>query len=271
MFDDLAEYKNVVLRILLCFDEFCKKNNIIYSLYAGTLLGAIRHKGFIPWDDDIDVIMDRENYKKFLLKISEFDNNYEVLPMLYDSPIASARMAKIFDKRTCIKEIGANNYEGAFIDVFCVLDNKYISKKRNSRYFKKYRLLTNLIEIKKNRININVLKRHGKIQILMSKFISYKRLKKKISKIHCYEGFTDFCTTSFGIEYILKKSYFSELIQVEFEGHLFNAPREFDEYLKILYGNYMEMPPKDKQIPHHLEYMNLKESYLNKNKFSSLK
>lgn len=264
--EQMEEYKKCILRILIDFDEFLKANGIKYSLDGGTLLGAIRHGGFIPWDDDIDIAMSREEFSKLLNIVDNFNSDiYEVVKPLDDSPLAVPRLIKIYDKRTCIKEYGDKYYAGAFIDVFSRIDISSDEKKeRESNYF---RLLTSLLMYKNDRLEIGTYKtRFGRITKIVSVLCSKKMLKKRIQAQYDRISDSNLCFSSFGNNKYFKKSYMDEFIECKFEGHTFPIIKEYHEFLTSLYGDYMELPPVDKRNPHHLEYLDLKESYIKKNK-----
>lgn len=97
------------MNILYDFSEFLKSKNIKYSIAFGTLLGSIRHHGFIPWDDDVDIILYRDDFLKLLSVIKEFESErYSIVLPLDDSPLATPKMIKIFDKTVCIKNMEKN-------------------------------------------------------------------------------------------------------------------------------------------------------------------
>ncbi|MGM9958612.1 MAG: phosphorylcholine transferase LicD [Erysipelotrichaceae bacterium] len=263
--EEISAYKRCVLNILIDFDSFLKSKGIKYSLDGGTLLGAIRHNGFIPWDDDIDIALSREEFLKLLDVIDEFNSDvYEVYKPLDDSPIAISRMIKIYDKRTCIKEYGDRCYTGAFIDVFSRIDVSNNSKKE--RESNTYRLLTTLLLNKNGRLESGVYKtRSGQICHILSKFVSKSYLKRRISSYYHLSANSEYCFSSFGNNKYFKKSLMDEYTEHIFEGHVFPIIKEYDEFLKALYGDYMKYPPESERNPHHLEYMNLSESYVQKN------
>ena len=266
--EDMSAYKKCVLNILIDFDKFLKNNGIRYSLDGGTLLGAIRHSGFIPWDDDIDIAMSREEFSKLLRVVDNFNSDiYEVVKPLDDSPIAVPRLIKIYDKRTCIKEYGEKYYTGAFIDVFSRIDvSSNERKERESNY---YRLLTSLLMFKNDRHESGTYKtKSGKIMKMLSVFFTKEMLKKRIQAQYDKVCDSDLCFSSFGTNKYFKKSFMDEFIECKFEGRTFPIIKEYHEFLTSLYGDYMQLPPVDKRNPHHLEYLDLKESYINKNKIS---
>lgn len=115
----LDEVKKIQLEILAYIDSFCKKNNISYFINYGTLLGAVRHKGFIPWDDDIDISMDREHYNMFIEKFNQDSSKYKILSLDTDKTYFN-NFIKVVDTTT--KIVDNRNYKtfscGVFVDIF---------------------------------------------------------------------------------------------------------------------------------------------------------
>ena len=115
----LDEVKKIQLEILAYIDSFCKKNNISYFINYGTLLGAVRHKGFIPWDDDIDISMDREHYNMFIEKFNQDSSKYKILSLDTDKAYFN-NFIKVVDTTT--KIVDNRNYKtfscGVFVDIF---------------------------------------------------------------------------------------------------------------------------------------------------------
>ncbi len=117
----LEEQKKIILNILVDFDRVCRNNNIRYTLAYGSLLGAVRHKGFIPWDDDIDIIVAREDYNRLMLILNnELTSNHEFITVKNNKGF-SAPLAKIIDNTTVLIQLGKTTDSislGAYIDVF---------------------------------------------------------------------------------------------------------------------------------------------------------
>lgn len=255
----LEEIKEIQLDILNAVHKFCMDNNIKYTLACGTLLGAIRHKGYIPWDDDIDIYMLREDYIKFVsLYPALYNNNYELISLERHSKWDKT-YAKVYDKRTIIYEEMPYAVEiGINIDVFPI-DNVPNSPKEWIRYNKKRIILHQCLMAKSLKISS---KRnwYKNLIIIISKFftlfISKRNLAmfinsyaQKYNKIETYYVFEN----SLGIvmKRRFRKNIFNELSQIIFENNMYMAFKNYDEYLKNAYGNYMELPPKEKRISHH--------------------
>ena len=164
----LDEVKKIQLEILAYIDSFCKKNNISYFINYGTLLGAVRHKGFIPWDDDIDISMDREYYNMFIEKFNQDSSKYKILSLDTDKAYFN-NFIKVVDTTT--KIVDNRNYKtfscGVFVDIFPMdkfNDKKIITiaKKLFNLVFYKKTILTQsgynkLIESKINNNEIKTL------------------------------------------------------------------------------------------------------------------
>ena len=210
------EFKKTQFDILISVDRFCKAHGIRYFLAYGTLIGALRHGGYIPWDDDIDISMPRPDYERFIkLYNKEKDKGYYVVSPSLDPSYPNA-FAKICDPDTCIIEFSSLKYDiGVNIDLFPHL------------MLSKMALLP----------------------------VSYKFLIKKINSLSIKYNYLNCryaADLNFGnIDRRLAKKNFESCVPVEFEGHAFDAPAGYDLWLKSIYGNYMQLPPVEKQITHH--------------------
>lgn len=250
-------YKRIPFEILVCFADFCENNNIRYSLAYGTLLGAIRHKGFIPWDDDIDVIMPRADYERF--KALYHSERYPFSDMTINKHHPTA-MAKVYDSRTFFDSNGVRRSYGLFIDVF-VVDNFPTDVKKRLRWQKWTRFLIFLNAVKNSDL-IGMLHTRksflGKARILLYKLLPLPRLfiQKRISILS--QKYNTFPTGLVGITMSRDNPFdtypadmFEEYVDVEFEGRTFRAIRQYDKWLKICYGDYMQLPSAEKRAGKH--------------------
>ena len=251
------EIKKIELDILINFDKFCKKNSLRYYLSGGTLLGAIRHKGFIPWDDDIDVCMPRPDFEK-LIKL--FPDNYKNKYILKSIKRNNFQypFVKIVDYRTKINyKYIENNFENnLWIDVFPV-DGLPISERELKKIYIKvgfYRKLLILNFAKKDRGKTLLKKIFKPIGIFVAKLIGIKFFIKRIEKIalkYKYDK-SDYVGAItwglYGVGERMKKSEFEKVVYVDFEGYKFPTFSCWDSYLKGLYKDYMRIPaPKDRK------------------------
>lgn len=258
----LKEIQNIELDLLLAFDSICQKNNLRYSLGGGTLLGAIRHKGFIPWDDDIDVMMPRPDYNKFL----ELCKNQETGFNLMASDIVegyNGLFAKIWDPSTIIKDnLTEMPFElGVNIDVFPI-DGLGDSEKQALKIFNKTawnREMLNAVLWKKyfrSKTHSILVEPVRFIMFVLSRFVNSKKLLKKVDEEnlkHSFESssYAGCVCGSYRKQEIMTKDVFENYVDLEFEGYMLKGIKKYDEYLTKHYNKYMELPPRDKQEAHH--------------------
>lgn len=259
---DTEELKNIQCDILYKVHTFCIKNGINYSLAYGTLLGAVRHKGYIPWDDDIDIMMLRPDYEKF---ISTFSGAYPELTICapeinldYYAPYAN-----VWDNRTILREkVGVDHRGmdiGIKIDVFPI-DAVPNGSKRFLNF--KYRILDILKRSHNKSINNSSNIRrgvlHNFVKCLITNIaylIGYKNIQKLI--INSAKRYNlDKANRVDMIVFDYKnrdfpKSSFNDYIDIPFEQYTFKAIAEYNEFLQASYGNYMELPPIEQQVSHH--------------------
>lgn len=226
-----------MLEILLYIDKVCKENDIKYWLSSGTLLGAVRHGGFIPWDDDLDIEMLREDYEKF---IKVFPNSDDFVLQTYKSDkYYLLPFAKIRDKHSRLNEFGHNSsfkYQGLFVDVFCLEKSPrfaYIS------FGFLFYLLQKLQHVSSNciiRTLVLCIKKllYGCI-FLLKPFFNIFPNKELNHTYGCGPRWK-----SRNINHILP------LKQMMFEGYNFPIPYNYDTYLNRMYGNYNKMPDLNK-------------------------
>ncbi|MBR4859382.1 MAG: LicD family protein [Clostridia bacterium] len=246
----LKEIQKIELEILLEVDKICKKHNIKYFLAAGTLLGAIRHKGFIPWDDDIDICMPLNDYKKFCkVAPKELDKNYFF--QNYETDYTSMLFAKVRKNNTTAIEAGREHkkhHHGVWIDIFPLIgianDKEWINNLKKWIKISKKLLSTKIDYIEENN-NLPFFKRFHKIIPLCFVRLFSKLIYNTIFK-SCEEY--DFCYYLWAennIKAKFKSELFSETTYVDFEGYIFPAPKMWDEYLQVEYGDYMTPPPPE--------------------------
>lgn len=248
---NLLEVKEIQLSILRDVSDFCEKSNIRYFLIYGTLIGAIRHKGYIPWDDDIDIAMPRPDYERFM---STYKHQYYETIDVYKDLGYGLASAKVYDKRTKIEmELYNLCSYGVFIDIFPI--DGYKSRWQNEKAL----ILQKLINIKKSRLCIkrkivkNAAIALGKI-ILFPFSQSY--LVKKLDSLSRRVAFnkSDKCNCFSSVDVrkeVFPRRVFEEHCYAEFEGKQFRIPIEYDSYLRQIYGDYMLLPPEEKRVSHH--------------------
>lgn len=246
----LEERKKVQLEMLDEIDSFCRKNNIKYSLAFGTLLGAIRHKGFIPWDDDVDIMMPIDDLNKFKETFrSDLLSYYDVYNCAKHSyPFSRLGHNGTYSKAGKI----ATNY-GICIDLY-IMVNLMDDEEELAKYFKegeKWQFVRRQIKRVKSR-----LLQYLPIDI---KFPFHRWVIKRLNK-H-WTGYAKYGTTN--TYYVVagslnlrkKMTYdrdlFANLTEVDFENKKYYAIADWDYYLTLRYGDYMKLPPVEQRVPYH--------------------
>ena len=261
---DIDEIKKIELGILKEFDNYCRNNNLRYSLGEGTLIGAVRHKGFIPWDDDVDVLMPREDFDKFIAdyKSSEYSvvspENDKVFPFFF---------CRLTDNRTIIRFTDNNRYAestyyegGIFIDILPI-DSFPNTKEEILRHEKSLYPFFKLYRLKKRKgffIKETSFIRNGLTAILKAVLciVSERWLREKINKKLIYYNnkatdYRGYWTNYWHHPWVFPAHVFSDLMELEFEDASFCVISGYDEYLRCEYGDYMKLPPVEKQIGEH--------------------
>ena len=254
-----TDIQQVSLDILKDIHSFCKKENIKYSLAYGTLIGAIRHKGFIPWDDDIDIMMPRPEYERFINSYKS-TKGFQILSEGEDSMIA---MARVYDTQRshvlmpqspwCKKDVGV------WIDIFPMDGAENDFKTFTNRVEKVYSLWRQNILYRKSQIPFNQTKGFIENLRLLKRKITYKKYNTNTEQINLLKsieyGSTDYVTSLTVPECKEKEyypiSYFEEYVEVEFENNYFFSIKEYDKFLRIVYGDYMKLPPEENRKPKH--------------------
>lgn len=256
---EVAELQQISLNTLKYVDEFCRKHNIKYFLAEGTLLGAVRHKGFIPWDDDIDICMMREDYDRFIeCAKADLDDKY-VLDCFETNDKHWTICAKLLINEKSkfsikrLRNIALSTYPG--IDIFA-LDNAPASAKEKSRCANKIRALRVMLWLKTGYSHDYSTFKWFVLKIL-SFFYTVKGLQIRIDKLmRKYNGSDSDEVINYGSLYpaekeCFQKKLFSESDHVEFEGCKFPAPKGYKEVLKNTYNDFESLPPYSKRFPKH--------------------
>lgn len=238
---DLDEIKSIELDILKYIHNICEENHLIYFMAGGTLLGAVRHKGFIPWDDDIDLLMFREDYEKMIRIINEDNSIYHMESLESDKGYIST-FAKVTDTRTKIIFAHKMNAEttGVFVDIF-PMDGVGNNYKKGAGYvnflsrcyhtFTSYRM-----SMKNTKFSRFFLNKYARLLEFTAKRKACKSYRY-IARVVNMRGECE----------IMKRKWFEKRIMLDFEGEKFYAPKGYDHYLRRLYGNYMQLPPSTQQ------------------------
>lgn len=256
----IKEVQDISFRILKYFASFCKKYNIPFMLAYGTLLGAVRHKGFIPWDDDIDVMLTRENYLKLIDAVKKEDvSPYEfLLPELDDDYFAP--LGKIADTRTLvIQDYGYKSHKnsGLYVDIF-VIDHIPSNECKARNFYNKanrLRFMWLMAMRALGKMSTSFLKYILRIPVsLFAKMFGWKYWRDRYINYAKSENESEYAGIVIYGEGLKKEmfpiSMFESTTKVQFEGYEFDAPMNPDLYLTQMYGNYLVLPPVNERKKH---------------------
>lgn len=247
------ELKKIQLQILDDVAQFCEERGLRYYLAYGTLLGAVRHKGYIPWDDDIDIHIPRPDYERFLREYNNTESPYKVV-----SPESESRyrvpFAKVHYPKSIVREFHFKpDVFGVYIDIF-PLDG--VESQAQAKECGELRRLMHV----KNSVFLKSMPFKRKLRLTITKLIllplSLSKLLKRIKSTatRCiYDKSDNVCSfmSRTAAREILPRSVFDNYVMLPFEGKEYRAPKGYDSYLKANYGDYMQLPPEEKRISHH--------------------
>lgn len=258
----LEEMKKIEVDIMKQIDKICRENNLKYSLMDGSLIGAVRHNGFIPWDDDIDVGMLRKDYEKFIVCCNHELNNDFAFYNYNNSNDYPHPFGKLKIKNTQYVEsmsVSSDMNHEIFIDIF-PYDNSpksYIKCFFHKIHIKFYRKIL-LLKCKFDIIGNSLLKRIIYLPlVLLSKIFSYKFCVAKLDKIsRKYNNIDSDYVVNIGGSYSynkerLPKEWIINLIEHRFEDDIYHISKYYHEQLKHTYGDYMALPPIEKRFGRH--------------------
>ena len=268
----IKDLQEKLLDMMKEIDRICQKENIQYFVTGGTFLGAVRHKGFIPWDDDIDIGMDRKNYEKFLSKLKDnLPSNFKL--DYYTNNDSEVPWVKILDYKVIQTDNTIDNItieQYLFIDIFPfdnIPDNKilrnifriqiyfktiklrlaksrWLSKSTNQIFAKKFKnLITKIINMK-----------------IFDNFLNYRKVLGQYDKlIKKYQNKETKMISDITVDYKLKKIFREcidrdkayQIVNYDFEDTQFKGMKDYDTYLTKIYGDYMKLPPENERIAKH--------------------
>lgn len=267
--NELHELQIVLLEMIKQIDNICKKENIEYFLLGGTFIGAVRHKGFIPWDDDIDIAMDRKNYQKFLKIIDEkLPENMKLLYYKNDATYEHWIKIKNNDFKIIEKKDNIVTEQNVFIDIFPfdnIPDNfikRLVFKIQIYLKTKKLRLAKMLFIYESN--NQKFKKKYKNILVkllkLLNGFFNQQRVEEEYDDlISKYKNkntklIANLCVNySFGKIYreMFEKEKIREIVEYDFEDTKLKGLKNYDYLLGQTFGDYMKLPPKEEQVSKH--------------------
>ena len=269
------EQKQIQLEILKYVASFCENNNLRYFLADGTLIGAVRHHGYIPWDDDIDIRMPRPDYERMCEIFNSQDNEciYRLIRPIDDE--AQHYFVKIYDTRTIKVEPFlkyVKSYIGIDIDVFPI-DGAPSNQDEYDKYQKTIRGYNKAYILKKKTLLRRIM--------TIGKDLAKKRFKAKfcpftscntlaktaenICKKYKYDESEYVCHLGIGDRFRFPRSCYDKFEMAQFEDSQFRIPCGYDTILTAHYGDYMTLPPVEKQITHHVNKVFWKNNEVDKN------
>ena len=251
---DIDEIKEVELGIMDYIHNICKEKGINYSLAYGSLLGAVRHKGFIPWDDDLDIALKRDEYDKLYQAILEDNNSiYKVVSWENDSRYPYP-FYRVYDSRTVYE----NNYIqndielGICVDVFPFDDYKDVNKEITKLDMYRRLSVYTLYGIRNKEAGIKNIIRY--LMLVAFRLTRVKTWNKKLndsSKVPVNSEYIDYLMESKKYSTKIDAKALDEVIECKFEDRVYNIPKDYDHILTTIYGSdYMEIPPLEKRIQH---------------------
>lgn len=255
-----SEIKRIAADILFDFDSTCRNIGLRYSVAFGTMIGAVRHHGFIPWDDDIDVIMPREDYNILVREGPKYLKPYHKILSINEDIRFGAPLPKIIDTTTKLNQIGHISEKmniGVYIDIF-ILDKIPSDNKIQKKIFNKCSIWQKAWRFTGNAPSHNNTWLLKIVRSLLNKTNFAVYFAKKLMNV---DLITEKCDSQiytilvydvYGYEKNIQSIFdIEDCIDIEFEGHMVRMIRRYDEYLKTIYGDYMKLPPVEKQVTHH--------------------
>ena len=255
------EYKSILIKIVVELDRVCNENGLRYFLTGGTMIGAVRHHGIIPWDDDIDVVMPRKDLEKLkMIASGVFSSDYELID--HQTEGYHFRFAKLYYKNSTVVEDEYNFYVGGvWVDVFAFDglpgDKAEARKYYNEHYAKNWYRLYSLYSPCGIVLNKGVKPFMQSIRKCLRHLLYNKR--GLIEKLEAAAAKYDFDSSEYiinfqggyGLKEMTRREYFDEYILIDFEGYKLRVPKGYDSYLTDIYGDYMTLPPIEKRNTNH--------------------
>ncbi len=258
---DSTELKKIQLDILRHVDSFCRQNHIKYFLCGGSMIGAVRHQGYIPWDDDIDIMMLRNDYERFIRLYMENDSsNYHLHDYRLESEYTNPYV-KIDDCRTILKEKSETPIKnlGVNIDLFPI-DTVPDDKRKQKKMFFWFNFYLGIMDLKrvvpvKSRAwykNLTLYIAHFLLLPIPMKWLVRKLAQNALQYRGEESSYCAIALWGYGKKEINLRSNWDNTIEMPFEDMLAPLPQGFDNYLTCVYGDYMQLPPKEKRKSHHI-------------------
>lgn len=255
--EQMDRLKAVEKELLKSFISVCEKLNLKYYLLGGTLLGAVRHKGFIPWDDDIDVGMPRADYEIFIKEGQKYLPEEYFIQARSTEPDFHACFAKIRNSKTTFLETPIRHFKvnhGVFIDIFpldfCSSDPKVRKRQKRRINLCTMRIANEFFAPQRRRTL-----KSGLISLALKlRYPDYRKAVKSKEDIYKLCDTGEFLANfggAWGEKEIVPAEWYAEGCDLEFEGLVVKAPKEYEKWLTQVYGDYMKLPPVEKRVIHH--------------------
>ena len=251
---DIQELRQIQMGILDHVHHFCEAHNLRYFLSSGTLIGAVRHKGYIPWDDDIDIYMPRKDYEQFLQIYHDENGRYKAIDPQRNSHYYYT-FAKVVDLRTKMVEDETDGYEiGVFMDIFPV-DYVTDDLQERERVFKQKKLWYKIRRCKIS--NSNPLQSRLAYIVYRCWPMTVKQIERKIRRLIVLTEPTHTVCNMTEAGPKMKGCFLAEdidsSVDIEFEGKTYKTMVGYKDYLERTYGDYMTLPPVEQRVTHHFE------------------
>lgn len=261
---DIRKLQLRLLDILLAIDKVCREHGLRYCICGGTMLGAVRHGGFIPWDDDLDISMPRPDYDRLIAHAGEWLPKPFELVCAENGPSYPLPFAKVQDATTTLIERKHLYYLGGiYVDIFpfdAWPENAIARRRQAVEYFVLKQLL---YQVHRDPYKHG----HGPscwLPLAIHGLFNMSTLQRRIRRVlrrYDYETHESVSSYTDGLRKILPKSVIGTFGPVQFEGHIVQGIVDYDTYLRCMYGDYMTIPPVEKRVQHNFHYLDLNNPY----------
>lgn len=265
--NDLKEIQHIILDIFREVDKICERNNLRYFAIGGTCLGAVRHKGFIPWDDDLDIAMPRKDYEAFI-KIAEKELPHNLSLLIpKQAKYYECTFAKVQDVNTTfIQDIAKphpERYTGVYIDIM-PLDGLPDDVKERKKHFLKLKInfLCNAHrKCKSGDLHTGIKRVLGYLTAFAAWCRTpfdwtyyYKKYEEECKKYDFEKSdYTSYAWSLRASKLVFPTKDFEDYVMLPFEDYHMRCPIGYEDFLQIMFGDYMKLPPKEEQVPMHSE------------------